>query len=265
MMKGRIQTGRGTVCRLFCALTASLLLVGMRPAPEARAEGIPVGGFDREICGDVNRDGALDASDYMMLKRCVLGTYQLEEVARRVADVNRDGVVDAVDYMAVKRAVLGTFTLDAGSSSGGTPSEGTPSPGTSPGTEGTQTRPAAEQLLQLVNEARAREGLKPLTLAENLCVVANAKAQDMVDNRYFSHESPTYGTPFEMLRKYGISYRTAGENIAAGQQSAQAVFDAWMGSEGHRANILGAGYTQLGIGIAYGGQYGIYWVQLFTS
>ena len=65
----------------------------------------------------------------------------------------------------------------------------------------------------------------------------------MVDNRYFSHTSPTYGTPFQMIRSFGLSYRSAGENIAYGQRTPQAVVNAWMNSSGHRANILSSSYT----------------------
>ena len=68
----------------------------------------------------------------------------------------------------------------------------------------------------------------------------------MRDNRYFSHDSPTYGTPFQMMKSLGVTYRTAGENIAYGYASPQAVMDGWMNSEGHRANILNPSYTRIG-------------------
>ena len=81
-------------------------------------------------------------------------------------------------------------------------------------------------------------------------------------NGYFSHESPTYGSPFKMMRAFGISYRTAGENIARGQRSAAEVVAAWMASSGHRANILNASFTKIGVGyVAEGG----YWVQMFVG
>jgi uncharacterized YkwD family protein len=94
--------------------------------------------------------------------------------------------------------------------------------------------------------------------------VAQAKAEDMAQNNYFSHTSPTYGTPFEMLKAFGVSYSTAGENIAKGQKSADAVMTAWMNSDGHRKNILGTGYTKLGVG--YVNKNGTtYWVQMFIG
>ena len=104
------------------------------------------------------------------------------------------------------------------------------------------------EVVRLVNEIRVQYGLKPLTENWELSRVARYKSQDMADNGYFSHTSPTYGSPFQMMKAFGISYRAAGENIAYGQRSPQAVVDAWMNSSGHRANILNASYTQIGVG-----------------
>ncbi|WP_082153604.1 SafA/ExsA family spore coat assembly protein [Bacillus sp. LL01] len=122
-----------------------------------------------------------------------------------------------------------------------------------------------EQVATLVNQERAKHGLKPLKLNWELSRVARYKSQDMIDKRYFSHTSPTYGSPFDMIRNFGISYRTAGENIAAGQKTPQEVMNAWMNSEGHRKNILSSQYTEIGVGYAKGGQYGHYWTQMFIS
>ena len=84
----------------------------------------------------------------------------------------------------------------------------------------------------------------------------------MRDNKYFSHTSPTYGTPFQMIKSFGITYRSAGENIARGQTTPKKVVDAWMNSSGHRANILNASYTHIGVGYA---SYGHYWTQMFIG
>ena len=118
------------------------------------------------------------------------------------------------------------------------------------------------EVIRLVNEARAQNGLKPLSANWELSRVARYKSQDMVDRRYFSHTSPTYGTPFQMIKSFGLTYRTAGENIAYGQSSPQAVFNAWMNSSGHRANILNSSYTQIGVGYVPSGHY---WTQLFIG
>ena len=120
----------------------------------------------------------------------------------------------------------------------------------------------AQQVTDLVNEQRAAYGLEPLTLNEELTNVAQLKSQDMHDNNYFSHTSPTYGSPFDMMTTFGISYSTAGENIAMGYATPEAVINAWMNSEGHRANILNSAYTQIGVGYVADGNY---WTQEFIG
>ncbi len=119
-----------------------------------------------------------------------------------------------------------------------------------------------EQVVELVNEQRAKNGLAPLTMNPKLSEVARMKSQDMKDKHYFSHTSPTYGSPFEMMKQFGITYRTAGENIAMGQRTPEEVVNAWMNSEGHRANILNASFTQIGVGYVADGNY---WTQMFIG
>lgn len=119
-----------------------------------------------------------------------------------------------------------------------------------------------QEVIRLVNEIRRENGLKALTYDWELARVARYKSQDMKDNRYFSHTSPVYGTPFQMIRNFGISYRSAGENIAKGYATPQAVVNGWMNSTGHRANILNAGYTHIGVGYVAGGNY---WTQMFIA
>ncbi len=139
----------------------------------------------------------------------------------------------------------------------GTPSKDPQQP------EGENHSSEAKAVLDLVNQERSKQGLQPLTLSEKLTSIANTKAQDMADKNYFDHTSPTYGSPFEMLEHFGVSYKAAGENIAAGQKSAEQVMNDWMNSSGHRANILNENYTELGVGYVQGGSYGTEWVQLF--
>lgn len=121
------------------------------------------------------------------------------------------------------------------------------------------------EILSLVNAERSNLGLNPLKLNWELSRVAKAKSEDMAHEGYFSHTSPTYGTPFEMMKHFGITYRTAGENIAAGQKTSREVMQAWMNSKGHRENILNPKYTELGVGQASGGSYGVYWTQMFIG
>lgn len=122
-----------------------------------------------------------------------------------------------------------------------------------------------QQVVSLVNQERAKAGLSPLQLDKDLSNVARYKSADMRDNQYFDHQSPTYGSPFQMMDQFGISYQYAGENIAAGQMSPQAVMDAWMNSPGHRQNIMNPNYTHIGVGYVSGGSYKHYWTQQFVG
>ena len=119
-----------------------------------------------------------------------------------------------------------------------------------------------QEVIRLVNEIRVKNGLKELTYDWQVSRVARIKSQDMKDNKYFAHNSPVYGTPFQMLKSFGIPYRSAGENIAKGYATPQAVVNGWMNSSGHRANILSANYTHIGVGYVSAGNY---WTQMFIS
>ena len=117
-----------------------------------------------------------------------------------------------------------------------------------------------KEVVKLVNDIRVKNGLNKLTEDWELSRVARFKSKDMKDNNYFSHTSPVYGTPFQMIKNFGISYRAAAENIAKGQATPQAVVNAWMNSSGHRANLLNSNYTKIGVGYVAEGRY---WTQMF--
>jgi len=129
-----------------------------------------------------------------------------------------------------------------------------------PGTGDSSATAVQKEILNLVNAQRSSAGLSALSLDASLNTVAMEKARDMDVNNYFSHTSPTYGSPFDMLKTYGISYSYAGENIATGQTSAAQVMNDWMNSSGHRANILNANFTKIGVGYVNGE-----WVQIFIG
>ncbi|MBD3107543.1 serine protease [Bacillus sp. AGMB 02131] len=141
---------------------------------------------------------------------------------------------------------------------------GTEIQGPSTGEENTSTEVSAfeREVLELTNVERTKAGLSPLTLDTELSKVARIKSQDMKDQNYFSHTSPTYGSPFDMMTTFGISYKSAAENIAQGQTTPAAVVEAWMNSQGHRENILNASYTHIGIGHVSDGNY---WTQMFIG
>lgn len=121
------------------------------------------------------------------------------------------------------------------------------------------------EVTRLINIERTKRGLPALTINWQLARVARYKSQDMISRNYFSHTSPTYGSPFNMMESFGLRFSAAGENIAYGQRSAQEVVTAWMNSPGHRANILSAAYTQTGVGAAKKSDGTLYWTQMFIK
>lgn len=133
-------------------------------------------------------------------------------------------------------------------------------------TSNSQMNAFEKKVVDLTNQERAKAGLKPLKANNSvLSKMARDKSADMRDKNYFDHQSPTYGSPFDMMKKYGISFSTAGENIAAGQKTPEEVVNGWMNSPGHRANILNANFTTIGVGYVQGGSYGSYWTQEFIG
>lgn len=121
-----------------------------------------------------------------------------------------------------------------------------------------------QAMLNLINKERAAAGLKPLTMDAALTQIARAKAKDMVDNNYFSHTSPTYGSPFDMMKNNGVVYHYAGENLA-GASDVNTAHANLMNSPGHKANILKPEYTKVGIGVVSGSKYGKIFVQEFNG
>lgn len=121
-----------------------------------------------------------------------------------------------------------------------------------------------QEVFDLVNKQRTDNGLKALKVDSNLQKVAKEKANDMIKNNYFAHNSPTYGSPFDMMKKFGISYKSAGENLAGNSTGKRAV-DAWMNSEGHRANILNSSFNYTGVAVVESSKYGRIYVQMFIG
>ena len=122
-----------------------------------------------------------------------------------------------------------------------------------------------KEVVRLVNVERQKQGLGKLSLNAKLSNVATLKSQDMINKNYFYHTSPTYGSPFDMMKQFNISYKTAGENIAKGQKTPAEVVKAWMNSQGHRENILNKNYTEIGIGVAKDANGTLYWTQMFIG
>ena len=124
------------------------------------------------------------------------------------------------------------------------------------------TQSFEQQVIYLTNQKRIANGLPALKEDWQLSRCARYKSQDMHDKHYFSHTSPTYGSPFDMMKSFNIYYRSAGENIAMGQKTPQQVVDAWWNSPGHRQNMLNASFTYIGVGYVAEGNY---WTQMFIG
>ena len=149
--------------------------------------------------------------------------------------------------------------------SGGSSSSGNSTGGSSNTTTNTSGLTKDElEVFNLINEQRTKNGLSALKINSEVQNVARIKAQDMVKNNYFSHTSPTYGSPFDMLNSFKVSYKTAGENIA-GNSSNSAAVTAWMNSSGHKANILNSSFNYTGVGVVNGSKYGKIYVQMFIG
>ena len=119
-------------------------------------------------------------------------------------------------------------------------------------------------ILERINAIRSENGLPLLSIDSLLDSVANTKAKDMVENNYFSHNSPTYGTPFEMMQNAGVRYVNAGENIA-GNSNIDAAIDSFLNSDAHKQNILSNAYNYIGIGIEPSNVYGYIIVLMFIG
>ena len=151
-------------------------------------------------------------------------------------------------------------------STGGTsPSTGGTSPTPEPQTAGISISASGEtQALSLLNKDRAASGLPALKLNSSLTKLAENYAVDMIQRGYFSHYNPEGLSPFERMSRAGISYRTAGENLAI-NVSVPAAEQAFMNSSGHRANILNSTYTEVGIGVVHSPSGSVYVVQEFIG
>lgn len=195
----------------------------------------------------------------------VVTTVDKNEYIRVFAGVGEWYIVQTdKDYVGAVSKKYVKAIYPSSSSSGNTSSSS--STGNS-GTSGTQTSSMnsdEKEVFDLINKQRTNNGLPALQNDSEVQRIARIKAQDMVDNNYFSHNSPTYGSPFYMLKSFKVSYKTAGENIAANSSNSSAV-RAWMNSSGHKANILNSSFNYTGIGVVSSPRYGKMYVQMFIG
>lgn len=196
----------------------------------------------------------------------VITTVNKNEYIRVFAGVGEWYIVQTdSDYVGAvsRKYVRAIYPSSSGSSNSGT--GGSSSSGnTSSSIETSNMNSDEKEVFDLINKQRTNNGLAALKNDSEVQRVARIKAQDMVDNNYFSHTSPTYGSPFDMLKSFKISYKTAGENIAGNSSNSSAV-TAWMNSSGHKANILNSNFNYTGIGVVSSPKYGKMYVQLFIG
>lgn len=209
--------------------------------------------------GDADGDGELTILDATAIRRHLSGSQLLSEEAVRRSMVTGADALSILDATAIQRKLaklIDKFPIEitADPPADNSPAENDPATARISAYE--------QQVISLINGIRREHGLGVLEADDNLCRTARIKSQDMHDIGYFDHTSPTYGTPFEMMLAFGIHYRVAGENIAYGYRTPQAVVNGWMNSEGHRANILNGSFTKIGVGYVPDGSY---WTQWFIG
>ena len=195
----------------------------------------------------------------------VVATVNKNEYIRVFAGVGDWYIVQVNgDYIGAvsKKYVKAIYPSSSGSNN--TSLGGSSSSGGSTTTQTTTMTADEKEVFDLINKQRTANGLTALKMDSEVQRVARIKAQDMVNNNYFSHTSPTYGSPFDMLKSFKISYKTAGENIAGNSSNSGAV-DAWMNSSGHKANILNGNFNYTGVGVVTGSKYGKIYVQMFIG
>lgn len=192
----------------------------------------------------------------------IVTTVKKNEYVRVFAGVGNWYVIQTDgDYIGAvsQEYIKAIYPNSSGNNSGQTNNSG----GQSSGSQTSSSMNSDEkEVFNLINKQRTNNGLTALKVDEELQRVARIKAEDMVTNNYFSHQSPTYGSPFDMLNSFKISYRAAGENIAANSSNSGAV-NSWMNSSGHKANILSSSFNYTGVGVVSSPKYGKIFVQMF--
>lgn len=192
----------------------------------------------------------------------IIATVKKNEYIRVFAGVGDWYVVQVEgDYVG---AVSQKYVKAIYPSSSGSNSSNSGSTGSSSSSNTTSLSSDEKEVFDLINKQRTQNGVSALKMDSEALNVARIKAKDMVDNNYFSHNSPIYGSPFQMLNSFKVTYKTAGENIAGNSSNSGAV-NAWMNSSGHKANILNSSFNYTGIGVVSSSKYGKIYVQIFLG
>ena len=199
---------------------------------------------------DINNDGFVNPKDALRL----LEKY-LDNSTTADDDVNNDGFVNPKDALAILMYYLDPSAFEDTSDTSDTSTD----------TSSDISEDYRKEVVRLVNIEREKNGLPALAINEAVMETAQLRAEEITEK--FDHERPNGEMCYTALNEAGIRYRTAGENIAAGQSTPAEVVEGWMNSPGHRSNILSANFTEIGVGYVSDSSldYGSYWVQMFIG
>lgn len=204
---------------------------------------------------DLNDDGRFDVQDVTYLQIKIAGDGELTDNQKKIADYNNDGKIDVQDVTSAQMLISG----------GETPTQPATQPTTQPSGSASYNKEFADKVIELVNAARAKEGLSPLTKDTTLANLSNIRSKETTT--LFSHQRPDGTSWSTVLKQNNVSYTSAAENIAAGQNTPEAVVKEWMNSPSHRANIMNSEYNKIGVScyVDQNAPYRYYWEQLFIK
>lgn len=208
---------------------------------------------------DINLDGKFDVQDVTYLQLGISGKNQFTDTQKEIADYNSDGKIDVQDVTKAQMLISEVTVPVKPNPTTNPDPEPDPEPTTS------YNREFADRVIELVNIERAKEGLKPLKKDDTLTGLSDIRAKETVT--LFEHKRPN-GTKWStILKENNVSYTNAGENIASGYSTPEDVVNAWMNSEGHRANIMSKTYEKIGVScyIDNNSKDKYYWAQLFIK
>lgn len=215
---------------------------------------------------DLNDDGKFDVQDATYLQIKIADDGELTENEKKIADYNNDGKIDVQDVTSAQMLISGgeTPTQPATQPTTVQPTS-QPQPTTQPSGSANYNKEFADKVIELVNAARAKEGLSPLTKDTTLTNLSNIRSKEAAT--LFSPQRPDGTSWFTVLMQNNVSCTEAAENIAAGQNTPEAVVKAWMDSPSHRANIMNSNYNKIGVScyVDQNAQYRYYWEQLFIK
>lgn len=211
---------------------------------------------------DLNDDGRFDVQDVTYLQIKIAGDGELTDNQKKIADYNNDGKIDVQDVTSAQMLISGGETPTQPATQ---PTTVQPTSQPQPSGSASYNKEFADKVIELVNAARAKEGLSPLTKDTTLTNLSKIRSKETAT--LFSHQRPD-GTSWSMvLKQNNVSYTLAAENIAAGQNTPEAVVKEWMNSPSHRANIMNSKYNKIGVScyVDQNAPYRYYWEQLFIK